>query len=91
MDDFTSSVKTPEKHANGVIMKKVCENLIKVMGGEICKGRMVCDFNIFFLEKDVKLMQGPMKKYKDVHFKYITESFFHWIQLDEDDYLVNKS
>lgn len=47
---------------------------------------MLCDYNVFFLKRDVRLMQLPNKRFLDIHYRYITESFFNWIKLDEAEY-----
>ena len=61
------------------------------MGGEIAKSRMLCDYLVYFLDKGVKVMHLPNKRSKDVHFKFITESYFNWTKLDEADYEVNRA
>jgi len=73
-----------------MILKKVCESLITQLGGQITKSRMLCEYNVFFLEKDVRVMQLPNKRYRDINFRFITESFFNWIKLEEAEYEVNR-
>ena len=48
----------------------------------------MCDYNVFFLQKDVRVMNLPNKRYKDINFRFITESFFNWIKLDDKDFVV---
>jgi len=50
---------------------------------------MTCDYNVYFHSDNIKLFSGPMK-FKNVNFRFITESFFQWIRLNEEDFFVNK-
>ena len=59
------------------------------MGGIKATGRMTCDYNVYFQNENIKLFSGPMK-FKNVNFKFITESFFQWSRLNEEDFYVNK-
>ena len=90
MDDFSSQIKSAQDHHNSLILKKVCESLILQLGGQCTRNRMLCDYNVFFLKRDVRVMQLPNKRFRDIHYRYITESFFNWIKLDEAEYEVNK-
>jgi hypothetical protein len=72
------------------MLKKVCESMVVQMGGEPTKNRMLCDYVVFFLSTGIKVIQIPTKKSKDVNFRFITESYFNWIRLDESEFLVNR-
>ena len=87
-EDFSTSCKTSEEHKASLILKNVCIKLVEVMGGTKSNGRMLCDFNVYFLKDNIKLFQGPMQ-FKNVSFKFITESYFHWIRLNEEDFYAN--
>jgi hypothetical protein len=56
------------------------------MGGQCWKSRITADYSVFFLT-EIKAVNGPIK-YKRVNYKFVTESFFNWLRLDDNDFVV---
>ena len=74
-EDFSTSCKNNEEHKSTIVLKNVCIKLVEQMGGAKATTRMNCDYNVYFHGENIKLFNGPMK-FKNVNFKFITESFF---------------
>lgn len=60
--------------------------LVKVMGGTCSNNSMLSTYSVHFNDQ-VAHRPGPIRV-KPVHFKFITESFFHWVRVKEDEYLL---
>lgn len=68
-------------------MRTVSEQLVCILGGLVTGNRMTCDYNVYFInDKLVGIMSHA--SFKSVHFKYITESFFSWIRLNDVDFFI---
>ena len=66
---------------NAMLMKAICEKLIGVLGGTVSGNKMLCKYVVYFKGTLPKDHKEPNKK--QVHFKYLTESFFSWLRLPE--------
>ena len=69
-------------------MRNVCERLIGILGGKRWDSKVTANYVVYF-KRDVKPVCPPMKKFVNVHFKYVTECFFQWMRLKEEPFVID--
>ena len=83
-------MKVREEKLSVDLLRKVCEQLVKDMGGQVQFGKATSHYSVFYKDRDsIKTVQGP-GNCKDVHYKLITDTFFHCSTMEDQDYLVTK-